>query len=108
MEGYNLLIAAIFLSIAIIAFSFVLKLVKINKCKKMLNSFIYLNDGSFNPEARVFLKEVFVRENPGNRGLKTVTVLNKNIYNRALNNMLKNGHSDCVTVSNMADIIIGG
>lgn len=101
-----------FLLVSIISFILLLLMIKgyisVKLNEKRLNNFIYRKDGSFNPEARVFLKEVYCRKSPGKRGLEKKLVINYDIYNKAINNMCENYHSGAVTVNNLSSIIIVG
>ena len=64
---------------------------QVHKSAKKLDKFIYLDDGSFNPEAAYFTKRVpeWYYDKNGNMQARDTVVLNKEIYFVAISSMVQ-------------------
>lgn len=64
---------------------------KVYKCTKKLDKFIYLDDGSFNPEAAYFTKRIpeWYYDVNGNLQARDTIVLNKDVYFSAISSMVQ-------------------
>lgn len=61
------------------------------RCTKKINKFIYLEDGSFNPEAKYFTKSVpeWYYDANGKLQARDTIVLNKDVYFSVISSMVQ-------------------